>query len=161
MKNKSIKKILSSLKSTPKILKDFIKSIDADELDRKRGEDVWTLREHLYHLVKVQPMLYKRLELFRDQENPEIVPYIPKDDQAGEDDAPQSIGEALKNFMQWRKKQVKLVKSFKQNIFEKKGSHNQYTHYDFPILLRHILMHDYWHMYRMEDVWLCKDEYFK
>jgi len=34
---------------------------------------------------------------------------------------------------------------------------------DIPDLLggleRHILMHDHWHMYRMEELWLTRDAY--
>ena len=31
--------------------------------------------------------------------------------------------------------------------------------YNFEIVLNHILFHDYWHMYRIEELWLTKDEY--
>ena len=77
-----------------------------------------------------------------------------------EEKTPENIEQALEEFKIWRKKQIKLIKSFKQNIFEKNGSHNQYKQYDMVILIRHILFHDHWHMYRMEDIWFCKDEYF-
>ncbi|MBN2738617.1 MAG: DinB family protein [Spirochaetales bacterium] len=165
MKSKTIKHLLFSLEKAPKILKEFAGSLDDEALDRKRGSTVWTLREHIYHLAKVQPVLYKRLETFRDKDPVEIAAYYPAKEETKEQDNEKvdfaSIKDALKEFKTWRKKQVKMVKGLKQKVFDKKASHSQYTRYDLGILLRHILMHDYWHMYRMEDIWLCKDEFFQ
>ena len=43
--------------------------------------------------------------------------------------------------------------------WQKTATHPEYAQYSFYILVRHILMHDHWHMYRMEELWLTRDEY--
>ena len=43
--------------------------------------------------------------------------------------------------------------------WEKTATHPEYEQYSLIILARHILMHDHWHMYRMEELWLTRDEY--
>jgi hypothetical protein len=53
---------------------------------------------------------------------------------------------------------VELARSCGPEAWEKPGVHPEYDQYSLEILLRHILTHDGWHMYRMEEIWLAKDE---
>jgi len=41
----------------------------------------------------------------------------------------------------------------------KETSRPEYENYSLFILVRHILMHNHWHMYRMEELWLTRDAY--
>lgn len=152
--------IIDGLKQAPSVLLDFIRTIPEEKLKLRRGDGFWTIAEHASHLAEVQPMLLTRLERFRDEPNPEFIPFLPGD---GEDqpETPllMEMEVALKEFAVFRQKQVQLLEAADPAILEKTGVHPEYEQYSLPILARHILMHDYWHMYRMEELWLTRDAY--
>jgi uncharacterized damage-inducible protein DinB len=155
MKNKMA--LLEGLRQTPAILSAFVADIPEDALDRRRGSEFWTVAEHISHLAQVQPMLLERIERFIDEERPEFIPYIPGE---GEDEpaTPErmAIEAALSQFSAIRKRQLSLLESASEATWQKQAVHPEYDQYSFLILVRHILMHDHWHMYRIEELWLTK-----
>jgi uncharacterized damage-inducible protein DinB len=152
--------LLEVLRRTPKVLSEFAKTIPDDKLEWRRGEDFWTIGEHVSHLARVQPMLLERIQRFMREERPEFVPYLPGEDE-DEPDAPEplDVSDALDQFEQHRKEQLSLLEEAAENIWQRQALHPEYDRYSFYILIRHILMHDYWHMYRMEELWLTRDAY--
>ena len=150
--------LLAGLGQVPLILSQFVECIPEDKIDLRRGEDFWTIAEHVCHLAEVQPMLLERIERFIKEEHPEFVPYIPGDDE-DEPDAPawMSMDDALAQFADYRGKQIALLKSAEGHVWQKNATHPEFDQYSFNILVRHLLMHDYWHMYRMEELWLTKE----
>lgn len=152
--------LLEVLGRTPGILAEFVKSIPEDKLDLRRGENFWTIAEHVSHLAEVQPMLLDRIERFINEEHPEFVPYIPGDAEDEPDTPAQlNMADALGQFALYRDKQLTLLKNADDRIWQRNATHPEFDQYSFTILARHILLHDYWHMYRMEELWLTKDAY--
>jgi hypothetical protein len=152
--------LLDGLRRSPQILSCFVGSVPADRLDLRRRDPSWTIAEHVSHLAQVQFMLLERLQRFRDEVRPVFVPYIPGEG-AEEPDTPQvmAMAEALERFARCRNRQVELLSEADPTLWEKTGDHPEYTRYSLYILARHILMHDHWHMYRMEELWLTRDAY--
>ena len=152
--------LLDALKRVPTILSAFTADIPADRLDRRRGDGFWTIAEHLSHLAQVQPMLLERIQRFLDEDHPEFVPYIPGEGQ-DEPDTPErmAVETALAQFSADRKRQLDRIERATEQTWMKQATHPEYERYGFHVLVRHILMHDYWHMYRMEELWLTKDAY--
>ena len=70
-----------------------------------------------------------------------------------------SMASALDQFGRYRDKQLQLLKSAGDVMWERTATHPEYEAYSLYILTRHVLMHDYWHMYRMEELWLTRDAY--
>lgn len=158
MENKAA--LLEGLRQAPAILSAFISDIPEDKLDHRRCEGCWTIAEHLSHLAQVQPMLLERIQRFIDEERPEFIPYIPGE---GEDEpaTPErmAIEDALSQFSAIRRRQLNLLEGASDATWEKQAVHPEYDQYGFHILVRHVLMHDHWHMYRMEELWLTKEPY--
>ncbi len=152
--------LLEGLRRAPNVLSAFAQSIPADRLDHRRGDGFWTIAEHLSHLARVQPMLLERLQRFRDEEHPVFVPYIPGDGEE-EPDTPEvmPMDGALAQFTRYRAQQVDLLMELTPAAWYKIADHPEYSLYTAYILTRHILMHDHWHMYRMEELWLTRDDY--
>jgi hypothetical protein len=151
---------LEALRRTPKILFEFVKTIPPDKLDLRRGEGFWTIAEHVSHLAQVQPMMLNRFERFMNEDHPEFVPYIPGKSDEEPDNPPQmDIASALDQFAEYRNKQLLLLESADDVSWEKTATHPEYETYSLYILTRHVLMHDYWHMFRMEELWLTRDAY--
>lgn len=155
-----IRDLLEGLRRAPKIFSEFAKTIPKSKLDLRRGDGFWTIAEHISHLAQVQPMLLERLERFVSEEQPEFKPFIPGSE-AEEPDTParMSMVSALEQFTSFRDKQIALLEKIDDLTWKKIAIHPEYESYSLYILTRHVLMHDYWHMYRMEELWLTKDAY--
>jgi hypothetical protein len=67
--------------------------------------------------------------------------------------------EIIEQFKAMREKQLDLLKNVGPEDWEKMAFHPEYDQYGLLILARHVFMHDHWHLYRMEELWLTKDEY--
>ncbi len=155
-----IRDLLKALSQTPKILSEFVQSIPEEKLDLRRGEGFWTVAEHISHLAQVQAMLLKRFERFMNEDHPEFVPYIPGKANEEPDTPPRmATASALDQFARYRDKQLLLLENADDITWKKTATHPEYEAYSLYILTRHVLMHDYWHMYRMEELWLTRDAY--
>lgn len=151
--------VLAGLANTPKILAAFIADIDEQRRQLLRVPGCWTIARHLDHLARVQPMLLKRLQRFAAEESPSFVPFVPPaDGQPVEGDC-LPADEALAAFTDVRRRQLELLFGVDESFWARHGSHPEYDRYTTAILVRHMLLHDYWHMYRMEELWLTKDAF--
>ena len=157
---KDIPDLLESLKRSPNLLSAFVQTIPAGNLNRRRGAGNWTIAEHVSHLAQVQPMVLERMERFRDEDHPVFVPYIPSEDEEAADTPEVMVMDAaLEQHNRFRENQVALLAAADDRTWKKTATHPEYTLYSLYILARHILMHDHWHMYRMEELWLTRDDY--
>ncbi len=151
--------LLDGLRRSINILSAFVTAVPENKLNRRRGANFWTVAEHANHLALVQPMLLERLQRFLAEDRPEFVPYVPGD--AEEEDRPpeMEMKAALAEFARCRQQQLALLEKADDAAWQKTAIHPEYDLYTLYILTRHILMHDHWHMYRMEQLWLTKDEF--
>jgi hypothetical protein len=148
------KTLIDALKLNPLLLAELVSAIPEPSLNRKRGEGYWTIVEHLLHLVETQEVLMARLEIFRDQAHPVITPYTPTRLAGKGTPTATALVEA---FTRWREKQVRLIEGVPDEVWRKTAVHPQYESYGFEILVRHIALHDGFHLSRIEDLWLLKD----
>jgi hypothetical protein len=157
--------IVEGLRLSPDVLEQLAAEIPGDQINLRRRRGFWTIAEHLSHLAFVQPMLFERLERFRDEQRPDFTPYLPdvQSDGGQQNDGPDepilSPETGLERFRSWREQQVNLAVSLPDEFWNHEGTHPEFHRYTPGILLRHILMHDHWHMYRMEELWLTRDQY--
>jgi uncharacterized damage-inducible protein DinB len=153
------KAFIIALENNKKIVKQFFEILTEQEIHR-RIKDYWTIYEHMDHLVVCQKILLGRLEQFLIEENPIMKPFVP-DDKPKIENKKKEAKELISEFCALRDKQVKLINGAKKNIWEKVGTHEEYEKYSFEILIRHILTHDSFHLFRMEELWIMKEEYVK
>ena len=152
--------LLEALRRSPRILSQFVKTIPQTRLDLRRGEGFWTVAEHVSHLAQVQPMLLGRFERFASEEHPEFVPFLPGKGQGEPETPPRlSMEAAVAQFCDYRTRQLLLLEAADAGYWKKTATHPEFDQYSSYLLTRHVLMHDHWHMYRMEELWLAKDAY--
>jgi uncharacterized damage-inducible protein DinB len=152
--------LFDGLRRTPNILSAFVKTIPENKLELRRSRGFWTIAEHISHLAQVQPMLLARLQRFMNEDHPEFVAYIPGEGSDGPaTPLRMEITAALEQFADCRDNQLALLEGADRAALQKMAAHPEYEHYSLYILVRHILMHDFWHMYRMEELWLTRDAY--
>jgi hypothetical protein len=148
--------LIQQLANGPALLEDLLAAIPRERLVRDFGPGAWSVHEHDQHLALVQITMQKRIRLFFAEERPEIVPFNP--DQSDEKRSLKPIAELLATYAEWRSRQIESLKKADESIWNKKAIHPEYDHYDFPIAVRHILTHDGFHFYRIEELGLLKEE---
>jgi uncharacterized damage-inducible protein DinB len=152
--------VIDTLENIPQMIQAYFLNIPQSALDVRRTKDAWTVREHLYHIVSVQGMLLKRIEKIRDEENPVITPYFPEN-QVEQSKLYSSVEAAFAEYKALRRKQIEVLKSLGAKALAKEARHAEYASYNIPIIVNHMIFHEYWHMYRIEELWLARDEYIK
>lgn len=153
MSHKDLFRVLELNKS---VLRQFFSVMTEAEI-HKRIRSYWTIGEHLSHLVDSQAITVKRIELIYEQQTPKIVPFTPNDDDV-KNAKKASTAELLDAFDQRRDAQLKLLKKAKAADWAKTVTHPEYRRYSLEILVRHTLLHDHFHMARMEQLWIMKEE---
>ena len=156
---KTIAAILEALEGSITIFSDLLQSIPAEVLDIKRGEGFWSLHEHAAHLADVQPMGLERMRRMLTEDVPEFVPFVPDQNEEIEKPPLPSVSEIIANFRAGREKQLEMLRNASPEDWKRTAVHPEYEQYGLFIFARHILMHDHWHMYRMEELWLTRDEF--
>lgn len=114
--------LLETLRRSPNILSQFVRSIPESRLNLRRGEGFWTVAEHCSHLAQVQPMLLKRIERFMNEDKPEFVPYNPGGSTEEPDTPPRrNIESVLGQFTRDRASQFLLLECADENSWKKAG----------------------------------------
>lgn len=153
--------VLISLRQTPAILGTLLEAIPAQSRSLRRIPAAWSIHEHACHLAEVQPMLCDRFRRFLAEAEPTFTPYLPGQVDSDAHLAAMDLGEAVPQFTRFREEMLQLIQDQGPAFWSKPGHHPEYLHYTPGILLRHILMHDHAHLYRIEELWLTRDEYLR
>ncbi len=155
----AIPTILKNLVESPVILRDLIRQIPERERQLKRKPDKWSIHENACHLSVVEPMVYDRLLTFKNVDYPVFQAYLPG---TNVDDTPlasMDLEESLDHYARCRAETIKLAQSLSDKDWKKEALHPEYQLYTAEILLRHLLLHDGLHMFRIQQLWLTKDPY--
>jgi len=156
-----VQEVLGGLYRSPVILSALLSGIPEELLKVRRIPGKWSIHEHACHLVDVQPMLIERIRTFKHEEHPVFKPYLPGDTDSDAHLMQMDLAENLPKFAAYRQELASVIGTFRLEDLEKQGQHDEYTLYTPHILLRHMLMHDYLHMYRIEELWLTTDAYLR
>ena len=156
-----IEEMLASLEKTPAILKELVDAVPKKpswRMKERQVEGKWSIHEHACHIVTVQPMLTERVVKFIEEENPKFEPYIPGKTTPPDELLNMDLDQKMAEFPALRKEFIDLVRSAPAEAWEKNGEHGAFSEYTLYISLRHTLLHDHVHMYRMEELWLTRDK---
>lgn len=151
---------LAILSATPMILAEMLEEIPSSMLKQKRIPGKWCIHEHACHLKDAQGMMRNRFQIFKNTPNPVFEPFLP-----GSDSTPDNhlinmdLDSSVKSFTEDRKELINFLETFTDEDWENEGTHPEYRRYTPAIFLRHIMMHDHLHMYRIEELWLTNDDY--
>jgi hypothetical protein len=138
------------LESNKNILCQFIGKMTEMEINY-RIKDYWTIYEHIEHLTFSQNIVLGRIKQFFEEDHPKIKPFGAGGRMFTER---HSVKELLQKYCELRNDQIKLIKNATRGTWEKEGTHEEYKKYTFEILIRHIILHDSFHMWRMEELWI-------
>lgn len=155
----NIQDIIACMEKSPRILADLIEQISPKRRLERRIPGKWSIHEHAVHLADVQPMLLDRFKTFRDVDKPVFEPFVPGKTEPHQNLLERDLEQSISDFRQLRAEMISLVSHFGEGFWAKTAKHPEYEKYSAQILLRHILMHDHFHMYRIEMLWLTADSH--
>jgi hypothetical protein len=154
---KDVEHILSCLEKTPEILAGLLSDIPGELLKARRIESAWSIHEHACHIATGDRIGFlDRLDQFLNEECPVFAPL------SGESFPPDhlikmDLEQALNGFLKDRAELAQRMKSLDESLWEKEGKHPEYVRFTPYIMLRHRLMHDHLHLYRIEELWLTRE----
>jgi uncharacterized damage-inducible protein DinB len=152
--------IISIITKAPSLLRELISEIPENMLKEKRRPGKWSIHENACHLAEVHPMMIERFRRFKSEKKPEFKPYLPGSDTTPDDNLIDlDLAECLQRFEKDRAVLLSIVSTFSEGNWLNEAQHPEYIKFTAEIFLRHIMMHDQLHMYRIEELWLTRDEF--
>ena len=149
--------LIAGLAAAPELVTELVRETPESNLKRRPVPSRWSVHEHACHLAAVEPLFSDRLDLMLSQRHPTVISYDPSEaDQAGallELD----LDSELRRFTDERARLVQRVSSLSAEDWGRSAEHPQYAPYSIAIMVRHVLMHDMLHAYRIEELALKKD----
>ena len=153
---KNIEAVLSNLENAPAIL-EIVREIPENFRRRRPSPEKWSAHEHACHLAEVHRLFFDRLESMLNAENPTIKPYFPDVADAPDALLNADLDESLARFAADRNKLIEKLKSLSPEQWRRAAKHEEYSHYSIFIMFPHLSLHDYLHIYRIEELLLRKD----
>ena len=152
--NREIETIINALIETPRLLKELISEIDSEIYKEKIINGKWSIHEHATHIAVSDIYGFqKRLSDFKQKEKPIIEP-LSGDNFEKIFFMELDLKKSLDDFFEIRQTTIELAKAFNKNDWNKLAIHPEYKTYTPYIMLRHLLMHDHNHLYKIEDMGL-------
>ena len=150
--NREIKTILNALTETPRLLKELISEIDPELYKEEIIKDKWSIHENAPHIAVGDIYGFqKRLKDFKENKEPIFEPL--SGDNFNENFFLElNLKKTLTGFFEIRQRTIDLAKEFKSTDWNKQAVHPEYKTYTPYIMLRHLLMHDHNHLYKIEDM---------
>jgi hypothetical protein len=155
--NENILSVIDSLERVPHIVIPMVREIPAALLKRRPNANKWSAHEHACHISVVNGLFFPRLEIMLNETSPVIVPYDPKISDPDDALLKLDLEESLIKFQHDRSKLVAHLRNLSINDWSKTASHEEYNSYSVFIMFRHLVLHDFFHVYRIEDLLLRKN----
>jgi uncharacterized damage-inducible protein DinB len=152
-----IDSVVEGLARGPRLVIPLVGEVPAANLKRRPGPGRWSAHEHACHLAAVHPLFFTRLELMLSRDHPALRPYLPGQDDPDDALLAVDLDEALARFEADRRRLVERARGLPRDAWSRTGDHGEYSHYSIFIMLRHVVMHDMLHAYRIEEALLKKD----
>jgi len=92
-----------------------------------------------------------------ENDHPTIRPYNPEQEHSPEALLSVDLDEALIRFKEDRSKLISRLHEVRPGDWDRTAEHPEYNRYSIFILLRHFVMHDMFHAYRIEELALSKN----
>lgn len=88
---------------------------------------------------------------------PVITPYDPGTQQPDDALLRLDLEECLKRFVRDRAQLVARLRQLSPAEWERRAEHGEYSHYSVFIMFRHVVLHDFLHAYRIEELLLRRE----
>lgn len=149
--------LITSLETAPDLIIGLIREVPSRNLKRRPEPNKWSVHEHACHISYGDVAFLERLELMLSTSQPRIKSMAPSPDEKGGSLMCVDLEEALENYVQKRAQVVKRLKELSEKDWQRTAEHEAFSHYSVYIMFRHLLMHEMFHAYRIDELLLKRD----
>jgi hypothetical protein len=149
--------VIAALENAPALVVPLVREVPREVLKRRPAPCRWSAHEHACHLADVHALFFARLEQFLKDERPRIEPFDPGTQRPDGELLEVDLDEALARFTEDRRRLVARLRTLPPELWRREADHDEYSHYSFLIMFRHLALHDCLHAYRIEELLLKKD----
>lgn len=147
-----IETLLNSLETAPILLSELLKEIPLELYQKQIIKGKWTIHEHATHIATVDLYgFHQRLKDFKSQEYPIIKPMSGDNFEEGFYKK-LDLEATIQEFYNVRAETIALAKNLAITDWSKKAKHPEYKEYTPYKMLRHLVLHDYAHLSKIEDM---------
>ena len=148
---------ISALETAPGVIVPLIREVPPQILKRRPSPTKWSAYEHACHLSQSDAPFFARLDLILSTP----APFIKSIENSPEDEAGAmldiDLDQSLERYVRERAALVKRLKKLSPDEWQKTAVHEAFDHYSVWIMFRHVLNHEMFHAYRIEELLLKKD----
>ena len=149
--------VIAALENAPALVVPLVREVPRAVLKRRPAPGRWSAHEHACHLADVHALFFARLEQFLRDERPRIEPFDPGTQQPDGGLLEVDLDDALAHFVEDRRRLVARLRELPPEVWRREADHDEYSHYTFLIMFRHLALHDFLHAYRVEELLLKRD----
>ena len=149
--------LIAALENAPGVIIPLIREVPPEFLKRRPSPTKWSAYEHACHLSgTVEPFL-ARLELILSAPTPFIRSIVNSPEVESGALLNIDLDESLDRYVSERASLVKRLKELSVEDWQRTAEHEAFSHYSVWIMFRHLLNHEMFHAYRIEELLLKKD----
>jgi uncharacterized damage-inducible protein DinB len=149
--------LITSLESAPKLIIGLIHEIPSQNLKRRPAPNKWSAHEHACHIATGDKTFLKRLELMLYDPHPVIKSMVPSPGEKKGSLLSVDLNKALDQYVKERALVVERLKELSIEDWKQTAEHEAFSHYSVYIMFRHLLIHEMFHAYRIDELLLKKD----
>jgi hypothetical protein len=149
--------LVDALERAPDIVIPLVRQANPAIVRRRPAPGEWSIHENACHLAEVHPLFFQRLDLMLAEDDPAIVSYDP-----GRDDPENALlgldlDDSLRRFAEDRARLVARLRRLRAQDWARTARHEEYNSYSVSTMFRHLVLHDFHHAYRIEELLLRRD----
>jgi len=149
--------LIAALENAPGIIIPLLREVPPQYLKRRHSPTKWSDYEHACHLSgSVGPFL-ARLDLMLSAPEPHIKSIVNSPEEESGALLSIDLDESLDRYVRERAGLVKRLKELSVEDWQRTAEHEAFSHYSVWIMFRHLLNHEMFHAYRIEELLLKKD----
>ncbi len=149
--------LIAALENAPGVIIPLIREVPLEYLKRRPSPTKWSAYEHACHLSGSDEPFRARLDLMLTTPAPFIRSIINSPEDESGALLSIDLDEALDRYVRERASLVKRLKELSVEDWQRRAVHEAFSHYSVWIMFRHLLNHEMFHAYRIEELLLKKD----
>jgi hypothetical protein len=129
----------------------LVAGLDEEMIAERPAPEVWSLKEIVAHLWRVQEVFESRIEAMLTRNKPVLTPYDPAGDLEFQAKLASTGEDLVAGFLGDREELTALLDSLSPADWRHRGIQPEYRHYDVLFAVQCLVYHEAHHVYRMID----------
>jgi hypothetical protein len=149
--------LITALENAPGVIIPLIREVPPQYLKRRPSPMKWSAYEHACHLSGSDGPFLARLDLILSTPEPFIKSIVNSAEEEAGALLSIDLDESLDRYVKERASLVKRLKELSTEDWQRTAVHEAFSHYSVWIMFRHLLNHEMFHAYRIEELLLKQD----